>query len=451
MTTEPRTTLFGVATGTPDGGVAVVRISGPRAAEIAVNIAGPLGPARTLVRRRIETRVDRSTGTSADCEDGLVVWMPGPRSFTGEDVVELHIHAGALNVRVVCAAVAAAGAEPAGPGDFSRRAFELGRMTLDEAEGVAAVIGAQTDAALAQARRLAGGELGREVELLRAAVVELQAEVEANLDFPEDVQDEAMARWGDEVAGFAQELAGWLARFEAGRRARERPRVVLAGPVNAGKSSLFNALLRRPRALISATPGTTRDYVEAELSVEAYGCMLVDTAGVRDTADPVESAGVERSAEQVSGADVVLWIEAADATPNLEAREAVLAGRVGPVINVETKRDLSLQRGEWVGVGALNEGTPQLAELERALRSWFRAGVDAPWIGLQRHRVHAEHAAQAIAEAAELLSTDDHLELGAFALASAAGRLGEITGRTGTGPIGEEVLGRIFARFCIGK
>lgn len=439
MSEAQRSTLFGVATGTPDGGVAVVRISGPRAAAIAEGLVGSLPGPRIAGLRSITTAEGR--------DEGLVVWMPGPGSFTGEDVVELHVHAGRLNVEAVCGAVAALGGRAAGPGDFSRRAFELGRLSLDQAEGVAAVIGARTNSALAQARRLAAGELGRDVEALRQAIVELQAEIEANLDFPEDVEAAAVQRWGDEVDGFARAVEGWLSRFEAGRRARSVPRVVVGGPVNAGKSSLFNALLGRSRALVSARAGTTWDYVEAELSLDGYACTLVDTAGLRNAGDPVERAGVVLTGEQLAGADLVLWVEAADARCAVRP-PADAEGRT--VILVETKRDLATTRREWVGARSVGAGDGVDA-VRAALRAWFRGGVDAPWIGLQRHRELAESALASVTEAQGLLGDRAPLELTAFALSVTVARLGEITGRIGTGAVGEEVLSRIFARFCIGK
>ena len=432
MSEARRSTLFGVATGTPDGGVAVVRVSGPDAETVARRLVGEVPPGRRLVRRRVDLG-----GTH---EDGLVAWMPGPGSFTGEDVLELHVHAGARNVEAVCRAVAA------GPGDFSRRAFELGRLSLDEAEGIAAVIGARTEAALAQARRLASGELGRQVEQLRERIVGLVAEVEANLDFPEDVERAAVARWAEEIAGFSRELEDWLRRFEAGRRARSLPRVVLGGPVNAGKSSLFNALLGRARALTAPEPGTTRDYVEAELSLDGLSCVLVDTAGLRDTDGVVEAAGIVRSNEQLEAADIVLWVEAADAD---DSERPALSSPA--VIEVETKRDLGTRRDGWAGASVADVATADVAAVIEALRSWFAAGVEAPWIGLDRHRSRAQEARDAVAEAAIMLTGDDRLELGAFALGVAAQRLGEITGRTATGPVGEELLAEIFARFCIGK
>ncbi|MEX1363636.1 MAG: GTPase, partial [Nannocystaceae bacterium] len=436
-----RQTLVGVATGRPDGGVAIVRLSGPRAVQLAAAVAGSMPPPRRLARRPIEV--------AGGVEDGLVVSMPGPASFTGEDVVELHVHAGQRNVDAVVEALLERGAVAAGPGDFSRRAFELGRLSLDEAEGIAAIIGARTEAALQQARRLAGGELGREVEELRRGLVQLQAEIEANLDFPEDVDPGDVRRWQLQARAQRDAVAGWLDRFEAGRRARRPARVVLAGPPNAGKSSLFNALLGRGRALVSELPGTTRDYVEAQLQLGELDCVLVDTAGLREEgAEAVELAGVALSRDQMEGADVVVWVEAADA----EAGATMVPSGGATVLRVESKRDVGTRRPHWLGV-ALPEGGDAcgLEELRGALREWLGHQVDDAWIGLQRHRDRAAEAVVALDAALDHLEDDERLELAAFELSAAQARLGEITGRSMVGPVGEEVLAAIFSRFCIGK
>ncbi len=429
------TTIVGVATGTPDGGVAIVRLSGPQARSITETIVGSLAAPRVLARRRL--RDGRSVG-----DDALVVWMPGPRSLTGEDVVELHVHAGRLNVQRVIASLLERGAIAAGPGEFTRRAFEHGRLSLEQAEGIAALIAAQTDAGVEQARRLIAGELGRDVESLRATVGELRGEIEANLDFPEDVAAGDVRRWCEEIAGFSSTLEGWTRRFAAGQRTRGRPRVVIAGPPNAGKSALFNALLQQSRAIVSPVPGTTRDYVEAELWIGGREVRLVDTAGLRDGSDAIEVEGIARSREQIEGAEVVLWVEASDAT-----EVAVLEGP--RVIVVENKIDLGRRRAAWIGVSA--RSGDGMGELRAAIEEAMRGPEEEPWIGLARHRDRAEAAAKALADARVELEREGPLEIAAFLLGSAERELGEITGRSALGPVGDEVLTRIFARFCIGK
>jgi tRNA modification GTPase len=369
--------------------------------------------------------------------------MPGPGSFTGEDVVEFHVHAGERNVRHVVVACLERGAKAAGPGDFSRRAFELGRLGLDEAEGIAALIGAQTDAELAQARRLAAGEVGRESEAVREMVEGLRCEVEANLDFPEDVAAADLERWADDVQKMVHEIGRWLARFEIGRRSRTRPRVCIAGPPNAGKSSLFNALLQRQRSLVSAEPGTTRDYVEARWELGPHACTLIDTAGLRAGAGAVEAQGIAFAQDEVAGADVVIWVEASDAEPGeVPAIETM-------VVKVESKRDLGMRRRNWVGVSATDRNG--LEEVEGTVLQWFGAAEGEPWIGLERHRDRAREAKASLERAQRLIADGGALELVAFELDVAEQRLGEIVGRVRGGPVGEEVLALIFSRFCIGK
>jgi tRNA modification GTPase len=429
------TTIVGVATGTPDGGVAVVRLSGPEAQDIVARLGIELSSPRKLVRRRL------SLGDGGT-EDALVVVMPGPSSFTGEDVVELHVHAGARNVAAIVDHLLEAGAVAAGAGEFTRRAFANGRLSLDQAEGIAAVIGAQTEEALRQARRLVAGELGREVEARREAVVDLRAEIEANLDFPEDVDPGEVARWQDTVGELGSAIVRWLAGFESARRARERARIVLAGPVNAGKSSLFNAMLGRARAIVSEIPGTTRDYVEADVELGPHRVTLVDTAGLRAATEAVERAGIALSRDQVEGADVVVWILAADDDSDPPEPETT-----AEIVRVETKRDRGTRRTAWLGV---THGEGADAVWDR-VRTWFAGGGVTAWVGLARHRDRAEEALERLRAAEQALAEDAGLELAAFELAAAEMRLGEITGRTALGPVSQEVQDRIFARFCIGK
>jgi tRNA modification GTPase len=430
-----RSTIVGVATGTADGGVAIVRVSGPSAMDVALRLGAPPSGPRRLVRRALAVR--------GGLEDALVVSMPGPGSYTGEDIVEFHVHAGARNVEAVLGACVAAGCRPAQAGEFTRRAFEHGRLSLEQAEGIAALIGAQTQAGLDQARRLVAGELGRDVDVLLERLLDLRAELEARLDFPDDVDGMDVARWRGSIDGVVATLRAWLSRYDAGARARLRPRVVLAGPPNAGKSSLFNTLLGYSRAIVTPSPGTTRDYVEAELDLGATSCILVDTAGLREVEDAIERAGVERSHGQIEGADLVLWIEAADAA---DAAPGVPSLPTVAIERLETKRDLGVRRPAWRGVSTTD------AESVEALRAWLREDrlrdAASGWIGLARHRESCEHACAELGAAAQKLGS---LELAAFHLELARLRLGEIRGRTALGAVGEDVMRRVFERFCIGK
>lgn len=436
-------TIVGVATGTPDGGVAIVRLSGNEASAIAGRSVGTLPPPRVLARRGLCVDAESEAGAR---ENALVVFMPGPESYTGEDVVELHVHSGERNVRSVVERLLANGAVAAGPGDFTRRAFCNGRLSLDQAEGIAALIGARTEAELEQGRRLVAGEVGRDVERQRARLAEIRTELEASLDSADDIETNDISGWAAEVEVVGREVAGWLRRFEAGRRARERARIVLAGPPNAGKSTLFNRLLERVRTVVSEEPGTTRDYVEAEWTVGPFAAVLVDTAGLTERGDVVDGGMLALSREQVEGADVVIWLEGADAEP--ERAEPWSARGDETVLLVEAKRDLGARRDGWLGVSAKTGAG--LDELRARLRNHFEVGGETAWIGLARHRDRAKEALAAITRAAQELGRGA-TELAAFELDVAEGRLGEICGRTRLGPIGAEVLDRIFARFCVGK
>jgi len=383
-------------------------------------------------------------------DDGLVVWMPGPRSFTGEDVVELHVHGGRRNVEQIFGWLVAAGATPAGPGDFSRRAFELGRLSLDQAEGIAAVIGAQTDMALSHARKLVAGELRAAVEDVRAELMGLRLDIEGAIGFPDDVATAEAERWAARGREIASTLRSWLERFEAGRRARSRARVVLAGPPNAGKSALFNALLGRARALVANVPGTTRDFIEAELEFGAYGATLVDTAGLRDTVDAIEAAGVALSREQLAGADLVLWLRPADVPVDDDEAGVASLGALVECLRVETKRDLGARRSDWVGVSV--QDAESVVGLRARVADALWGETSAPWIGLARHEARAREALEAMEEAVGTLDRGiDHLEIAALPLMIAWSRLGEILGAHALGAVGDDVLGEIFSRFCIGK
>jgi tRNA modification GTPase len=283
---------------------------------------------------------------------------------------------------------------------------------------------------------------------MREQVERLRVEVEANLDFPEDVEARDLERFEAQTDRLGAEVERWLAGFERGRSARTRARVVIAGPPNAGKSALFNALLGHRRALVSAEPGTTRDYVEAELVLAGRELNLIDTAGLRDSDNLVEVAGVELGREQISGADVIVWVEGAEQPlhPDVELELSEAVGAL--VIWVENKRDLGPRRSGWLSVSA--EQGLELDALQQAILDALRSDNEQ-WIGLARHRDRAREARDALAEAGSLLRASAGLELVALSLAVASRSLGEITGRTQLGAVGEDVLLAIFASFCIGK
>lgn len=436
-----RPTIFAVATGTPDGPLAVIRISGEAVGRVARELwGGHLPPERRLVRRDLDLG-------AAGREEALVVYMGGPRSFTGEDVLELHVHGGSANVASVLERLGGiTGLEPAGPGEFSRRAFEHGRMSLDRAEGIAAVVGARTDAELRAARRLAAGVFGRDLAELSAELLQLVAAIEGSLDFPEDVDASEVSRWTSVVDGVDRRLRRFLDVAAVQGKLGHRPRVVFAGPPNAGKSSLVNALLGRTRVLVSPEAGTTRDVVEVAARVGGRDVLLVDTAGVRDVGvSAVEAAGIAMGASQIEAADVVVWVEAADANdgsppPGLEGQG---------VVWVENKRDLGTRRAGWIGVSATQASGLDVLASRIAACLGGQEVVDAVRV-LPRHVDCIEAARRALADARHALS-EDLWDVGAWELRRARAEVERIRGGDDAGPVGADVLDAVFAGFCIGK
>lgn len=343
-------TIAAIATPPGCGGVGIVRVSGPGARAVGQELFESSRPgfAGFLPYRLHHGWVRDAVGQRLD--EVLAAFMPGPGSYTGEDVLELQGHGGPAVLRAVLGAALACGARMAEPGEFTYRAFCNGRMDLTQAEAVAELIAAPTAAgvALAQAR-LAGG-LGRSVAALRARLEELRAQLCVAVDFPDDeVECLAPEAFEAGVQAVGAELAGLVRGFERGRVWREGVLCVLAGRVNAGKSSLMNALLGRERAIVTDIPGTTRDWIEEALDLEGLPVRLVDTAGLRETGDAVERAGLERGRELVQRADVVLLV--VDRTRPLAGEDQALASELGPgrVLAVLNKTDLA---GEPGGAGA---------------------------------------------------------------------------------------------------
>lgn len=443
---EEKDCIVGVATGTPDGGVAVIRLSGGRCSDVGASLLGPLPVPRVASLRRI-------VGQSGDAlDDGLVLWMPGPASFTGEDVLELHIHAGHENVRQVLAACVNAGARPALAGEFSRRAFARGKMSLEQAEALPSLLGAQSEAELGRARRLLRGELGERVDAMSRELFTLRVEIEAHLDFPEDLSGEASERWAQHLRSQLSRLRGWLSSHRSQEDRGGRFRVALAGPPNAGKSSLFNALLQRQRSIVSQVAGTTRDFVEAPLRWSGLALDLVDTAGLRDDAGPVESAGIEMGCGEIEQADLVIWMQAAPSqSPTLPE---ILEGR-SSLILVASKCDVAKVPEGWFGVSVRPGFEASVDVLRMRIEGWMRESaleVDQDWVGLARHAACVSAATDEIdAALVQLDQPEPALEIVAFHLGSAGRSLGEIRGRDEFNPVGEEVLHAIFSSFCIGK
>lgn len=441
-------TIFALSSGRGRAGVAVVRVSGPRAGDAMSALAGGVPEPR---RATLRILTDPQTGKSLD--RALVLYFPGPESFTGEDVAEFHVHGGpAVVAGVIDALAGMPGLVAAEPGAFARRAFENGKLDLTAVEGLADLIDAETRAQRAQALRQSGGALGRRYEGWRDRLVEALALVEAALDFSDEADvPELIARKARPIVSeLANEIAGHLDDARAGERLREGFSVVLAGAPNAGKSSLLNALARRDVAIVSDEAGTTRDVLEVHLDLGGLPVTVLDTAGLRVAEGAVESEGVRRALERAAAADLVLWL--VDAADPQWSPPAAIAGSAARTLTVLNKTDIA-DPGPGSGIGgghmkiSATTGTG-LAALTERLGALAEVGLDtseAVVITRARHRQELEIARIALGN---FLSGDaEALELRSEDLRTAATALGRLTGRVDV----EDVLDRIFAGFCIGK
>ena len=448
-------TIVALASGAGRAAVAVIRISGARTRAVLEAMCGgaPPPPPRRAALRKL-----RDPRDGGPIDRGLVLWFPGPASFTGEDMAELQVHGSRAVVQsVIDAVLSREGTRLAEPGEFARRAFENGRLDLTEVEGLADLVQAETEAQRRQALAQSEGSLRRLYEAWRGALLKAQALVEAGLDFTDeadvatDVSVKAEAIIADLLAAISAHLAD-----RRGERLRDGVRVVIAGPPNVGKSSLLNALARRDVAIVSEEAGTTRDVIEVHLDLGGIPVILTDTAGIREAQGRVEAVGIDRALARVEDADIVLWL--ADATDPARTtmqglgafkREHAQAKTVE--IAVMNKLDLAqdVQNAlpdEALAVSAkTGEGLDLLvARLETEAESAAGQGAGAPLMTRARHRTELEAAQAALARFAHKSFSP---ELKAEELRIAAQRLSRLTGRIDV----EEVLGAIFAEFCIGK
>ncbi|MBO9501234.1 tRNA uridine-5-carboxymethylaminomethyl(34) synthesis GTPase MnmE [Brevundimonas sp. A19_0] len=436
-------TVFALATPPGRGAVAVIRLSGPDCDRVLADLVAGCPPVRKAMVRNLQYE-----GRKLD--QALVLRFKAPNSYTGEDCVELHLHGGRAVVEGVSDALAGLGVRPAEPGEFTRRAFENGKLDLTQAEAVADLIDAETSEQTAQALGQLGGALAGVYAGFRRDLLTALALVEAEIDFPdEDVPDALAQRAAPVLSALEGDLEAALADGQRGERIRDGYRIVLIGETNAGKSSLFNALVSREAAIVTPIPGTTRDVLDATLTLGGYAVTLSDTAGLRESDDPVEAEGVRRARARAEAADLRLWVVAPGDPVDGPALDLVRSGD----LRVCTKADLG--RTDWpeggVDIQSLvvsptdGKGMDQLdGWLAERLASDLSGG-DFPALTRARHRRRLQdvlasvHAAQGRLSSAPELAGED--------LRRAADALARITGEIGV----EDVLGEVFSTFCIGK
>jgi tRNA modification GTPase len=441
---EADETIFALASGAVRVPVAVMRISGPASGAILARLAGALPPPRRASLRTLR-------GAEGEVLDrALVLWLPGPGTYTGEDSAELHLHGGAAVIEAVAEALVACGARPAAPGEFTKRAFLNGRLDLTEAEAVADLIEAETPAQRRQALRQMSGELAALCAGWRERLRRLLAHQEALIDFPdEDLPPEVEAGLSAEMAELAEALARHLGTARQAERVREGLVVAVSGPPNVGKSTLINRLAGREVAIVSPIAGTTRDVLEVRLVLGGMLMTFLDTAGLRESEDPIEREGVQRAWARIGEADIVLALddqpsERGNDRPG-DTAEGFPSGQ--EMIRVRTKADLGLTAplapGEIAISAVSGEGLEALNAALVAAAKRLTAGGEGALLTRARHRAAFAEALAALrrAEAAPWP------ELRAEELRAANRALGRVTGEIGV----EDILDAIFRDFCIGK
>ena len=438
-------TIAAVATAPGAAALAVIRVSGPQAAQAVMRACGR-GEKNFAPRRATLARVRDARGRVLD--EAVVTLYAAPHSFTGEDAAELCCHGGMLVTQRVLERVLECGARPAEPGEFTRRAFENGRLDLTQAEAVMDVIAAGSDLALRAAQNQLQGAIGARVQQAADKLTGIAAHVEAYIDFPEeDIAPDTgaeLTRGLDEIAALLQRL---LDTADEGRILREGVRTAIIGAPNVGKSSLLNMLLGYDRAIVSGTAGTTRDTIEESVSLGGLRLQLIDTAGLHESADEIERAGMERSRRAQAEADLILEVQ--DATRPRAPQDVAVSAKKITLLN---KCDLP-EHADWRGVDALRIScaTGQgRAELERAIESLFLHDTgerDTLAAINTRHRYALQQALDAISRARASIQAAESPELTDVDLREALDALGGITGRIDT----EDILSRVFSTFCLGK
>lgn len=457
-------TIAAVATGLAEAAIGIVRLSGPEALDIVDRIFVPARPRewrdRAGYRIFYGHIVNPTDGRPVD--EVLVAVMRAPHSYTREDVVEINAHGGPICLRRILEMVLIEGARLAEPGEFTKRAFLNGRLDLAQAEAVIDVIRARTSGGLEIALRQLGGGLSKVVDGLREKTLEVLASMEASIDFPEDdlppLDKNELGKALQEIGCSCRDLA---AEADVGRVYRDGLRTVILGKPNVGKSSLLNALLGEERAIVTPIPGTTRDSIEESISVRGLPFLFVDTAGLRKTDDPVEQAGVARARSQAAGAELLLLVLDASTGITADDRAAIKMVRGGRCIVIINKIDLDpwgitpAQVHEALGAVAVVRmavtaglGMEELtAAMEKLVLGRRVQERERPLVSNTRHRAALIQAAEAVERAQLVVSRSSPIELAAADLRAAAEALGEVTGAG----LGEDVLDRIFARFCVGK
>ena len=443
-------TIFALATAPGRGAVAVIRVSGPGAADTFAALAGPLPPPRQAALRTLRN------SRRAVLDRALTLWFPGPASFTGDDSAEFHLHGGPAVVDGVTEALIAAGARLAGPGEFTRRAFENGKLDLAQAESIADLVDAETSSQARQALDQMGGGLGRRYAGWRQVLIHSLGFLEASVDFPEDDAAAQIVRSAEPgLRTLLSELEAASVDAERGRNVRDGYRIAVIGAPNAGKSSLINGLVGRNLAIVHDRPGTTRDVIEAAITLGGYKVILSDTAGLRPSDDAVEAEGARRAGLAADAAALRLWVVDGSAVAgDWRAAESLVkagdlclinkADRPGGADGIAARARAGELGLEAIDVSAISGTLQPLVDRLAYQVTVELGGSDFPAATRLRHTELLREATQSIGRS---LARLDEPELAAEDLRLAARAMERVTGRIGA----EHVLDLVFATFCIGK
>ncbi|OPZ00861.1 tRNA uridine(34) 5-carboxymethylaminomethyl synthesis GTPase MnmE [Bradyrhizobium sacchari] len=446
-------TIFALSSGRAPSAIAVVRVSGTQAGLALTTLAGRLPAPRQASRRLLRD------GSGQPIDDAVVLWFPGPGSATGEDIAEFHVHGGRAVLSAVLAAISfIPNTRAAEPGEFTRRAFENGKLDLTEAEGLDDLIHADTDRQRRQALRQLQGLLGDRARDWRERIIAASALIEAGIDFSDegDVPAELRAPAVKAIEALHNEIVKVLVAQGHSERLRDGLVVAIAGEPNVGKSTLMNQLARREVAIVSPHAGTTRDVIEVQLDLDGYPVTVIDTAGIRETDDPVEQEGVRRARARAEDADLVLWLVEGGSAVDPDGRSSLWTSGDGgdrsgsSVWIVRNKIDLAGPggagpAGEFGISASRGDGIPELVDALVAFAASFFGTTEGALVTRTRQRDLLRQAADSLRRSLDLVEEGE--ELAAEELRAAAYALGRLLGRVDV----EDVLGAIFQKFCIGK
>ena len=454
--TSDRPTIFALSSGRPPAAVAVVRICGPQAGRALEKLIGRMPPPRRAALARVR---DPADGEIID--EALALWFPGPDSETGEDMAEIQVHGGQAVIAALLGALGRVeGCRMAEPGEFTRRAFINGRLDLTEVEGLADLIAAETPAQRRQAYRQLKGLIGDQAEAWRRQIIEALALVEARIDFSDeaDVPEDLVCPALHAAQQLRNMIGASLAHGGRGERLRDGVVVAIAGPPNAGKSTLLNRLARREAAIVSPYPGTTRDVIEVHFDLAGYPVTLLDTAGIRGSDDPVEQEGIRRATARAAAADLVLWV--IDSQANERPAGEILENRgktdywlvsnkvdlAGDKLWINSKSRSAPYAKQFAISGVTGAGVEALIGALSSYAQGYFATTESALVTRARHRQALEETVAAL-DRALAQRASGHEELIAEELRAAATTLGRLTGRVDV----EDILDVIFRDFCVGK